>query len=274
MSDNKEMKQAPTVEAGARVLTANEIESAADKLLGPYMADGYSRATLPNLINFVASLSLFSVNAARASEAAAGEPVGWFQLKPELGSDRIGIRWNGDGCLKDGQAIYADPQPASEQQINRMTEEDVERQYRDGVHIGSGLPRETCPCGLCEKHRFGFNRASEETAPCPLCGGHMTYEHDAGEVSPYGHYFSCDRCAMTTGSSPSKEAAIAACNRKFASEQQAARWLSDVQINAIEYAQQVLRQVEVGDGVFVGQCAEAIKGLDAILAAKGDGHAD
>jgi transcriptional regulator with XRE-family HTH domain len=42
-----------------------------------------------------------------AADAAA--PVGWFQLKPEFGSDRIGIRWNGDVCLKDGQAIYAVP---------------------------------------------------------------------------------------------------------------------------------------------------------------------
>lgn len=29
---------------------------------------------------------------------------------------------------------------------------DVERQYKDGVHIGSGLPRESCPCGLCKKY--------------------------------------------------------------------------------------------------------------------------
>lgn len=38
-----------------------------------------------------------------------------------------------------------------------MNREDVERQYKDGIHIGSGLPRATCPCGLCSKHRFGFN---------------------------------------------------------------------------------------------------------------------
>jgi hypothetical protein len=39
-----------------------------------------------------------------------------------------------------------------------LTSDDVERQYSDGVHIGSGLPRATCPCGFCAKHRFGFNK--------------------------------------------------------------------------------------------------------------------
>jgi hypothetical protein len=38
-----------------------------------------------------------------------------------------------------------------------LTAEDVERQYRDGIDIGSGLPRATCPCGFCKKHRNGFN---------------------------------------------------------------------------------------------------------------------
>lgn len=37
--------------------------------------------------------------------------------------------------------------------------------------------------------------------------------------------------------------------------------------DSIEYAIQVLRQVEAGDGTFVGQCADAIEGLEAILAA-------
>ncbi|WP_186308125.1 hypothetical protein [Paraburkholderia sp. BCC1884] len=35
----------------------------------------------------------------------------------------------------------------------------------------------------------------------------------------------------------------------------------------IEYAIQVLRQVEAGDGTFVGQCTEAISGLESLLAA-------
>lgn len=48
--------------------------------------------------------------------------------------------------------------------------------------------------------------------------------------------------------------------------------LSDEQVDAIEYALQALRQVEAGDGVFLGQCLNAIKGLEAILAAKGGGH--
>ncbi|MDR5839372.1 hypothetical protein [Caballeronia sp. LZ034LL] len=39
--------------------------------------------------------------------------------------------------------------------------------------------------------------------------------------------------------------------------------------SAIESAIQVLRQVEAGDGVFVGQCSDAIAGLEAALATEG-----
>ncbi|MBU9212272.1 hypothetical protein [Burkholderia multivorans] len=42
--------------------------------------------------------------------------------------------------------------------------------------------------------------------------------------------------------------------------------LTDEQRDSIEYAQQVLRQVEASDGTFVGQCTDAISGLDALLA--------
>lgn len=41
--------------------------------------------------------------------------------------------------------------------------------------------------------------------------------------------------------------------------------LTDEQRDAVEYTQQVLRQVEAGDGTFVGQCADAISGLEALL---------
>lgn len=43
--------------------------------------------------------------------------------------------------------------------------------------------------------------------------------------------------------------------------------LTDDLRDAIEYAIQVLQQVEAGDGTFVGQCADAISGLEGILAA-------
>ncbi len=46
-----------------------------------------------------------------------------------------------------------------------LTAEAVERQYREGVHIGSGLPRATCPCGFCAKHRHGFERGDDLAAP-------------------------------------------------------------------------------------------------------------
>ncbi len=50
--------------------------------------------------------------------------------------------------------VYAAP-VAADAVAPSLTAEDVERQYRDGVHLGSGLPRATCPCGFCAKHRLG-----------------------------------------------------------------------------------------------------------------------
>lgn len=43
--------------------------------------------------------------------------------------------------------------------------------------------------------------------------------------------------------------------------------LTDDHRDAIDYAIQVLQQVEAGDGTFVGQCADAISGLESLLAA-------
>lgn len=40
---------------------------------------------------------------------------------------------------------------------------------------------------------------------------------------------------------------------------------ASVGVESIEYAIQVLRQVEAGDGTFVGQCADAIEGLESLL---------
>lgn len=43
-------------------------------------------------------------------------------------------------------------QPSEQAQQPTSAPAEVERQYKDGVHIGSGLPRESCPCGLCKKY--------------------------------------------------------------------------------------------------------------------------
>ncbi|KVK88738.1 hypothetical protein WJ47_02780 [Burkholderia ubonensis] len=43
--------------------------------------------------------------------------------------------------------------------------------------------------------------------------------------------------------------------------------LTDERHDALQYAIQVLQQIEAGDGTFVGQCADAISGLESILAA-------
>jgi hypothetical protein len=64
-------------------LTAGQIEAAADKLLGRYTQYGYSSVTLPNLINFVASLAMFNVPdaAAQPGERAAFEA--WIKRQYE-----------------------------------------------------------------------------------------------------------------------------------------------------------------------------------------------
>ncbi|WP_261534459.1 hypothetical protein [Burkholderia multivorans] len=48
-------------------------------------------------------------------------------------------------------------------------------------------------------------------------------------------------------------------------QQSRADALTDESRDSIEYAIQVLRQVEAGDGTFVGQCTDAISGLESIL---------
>ena|GEM_PF-2372040 len=60
------------------------------------------------------------------------------------------------------RANWAAPLPRTSDAA-ALTEEDVERQYRDGVHVGSGLPRGSCPCGFCAKHRHGFNQGDAAT---------------------------------------------------------------------------------------------------------------
>ncbi|PXW23369.1 hypothetical protein [Paraburkholderia caballeronis] len=70
--------------------------------------------------------------------------------------------------LRQVAMSHAAPSPtvAADAAAHSLTVEDVERQYRDGVHIGSGLPRATCPCGFCMTHRHGFNQGdSAPTAP-------------------------------------------------------------------------------------------------------------
>jgi len=46
----------------------------------------------------------------------------------------------------------------------KVTSDGVERQYRDGVHVGGGLPRATCRCGFCAKHRHGFDQGDVSCA--------------------------------------------------------------------------------------------------------------
>jgi Lar family restriction alleviation protein len=49
---------------------------------------------------------------------------------------------------------------------------------------------------------------------CPFCGGSAQYEFDDTQIAPYGHYHTCNRCATTTGSYPSKSGAIEGWNRR------------------------------------------------------------
>lgn len=85
------------------------------------------------------------------------------------------------GTLAFARAIIRAASAAPAEGRESMTEEVVERQYREGIHIGSGLPRATCPCGLCAKHRFGFNRAT-----APADGREATGELSAFAEIPEG----------------------------------------------------------------------------------------
>jgi len=59
-----------------------------------------------------------------------------------------------------------------------------------------------------------MNKRELLALPCPFCGGEVGYDFDDTMVAPYGHMLTCSRCATTSGSSPSKEHAIAAWNRR------------------------------------------------------------
>ncbi|MGF6837003.1 hypothetical protein QF001_000870 [Paraburkholderia youngii] len=119
--------------------------------------------------------------AAAQADAAPSEPVAWEMDWPEYSYDGMGcgledrnitdrydaMKYGWDEALervgqvleRDGP-LYAAPLPREAATVPPLTPEDVERQYEDGVHIGSGLPRATCPCGFCAKHRHGFNRGA------------------------------------------------------------------------------------------------------------------
>ena len=155
MSDNKGTKQAPAVEAEARdersgyfvydpegngfdfYATDTQREAAHKAAIEECRKAAFDNGEWPLAVEDIVSGIVthktvasniegesydYQAHAAlsRASEAAE-EPIGWFQLKPEFGSDRIGIRWNGDGRLNDGQALYAAAQPASEQQATHVS---------------------------------------------------------------------------------------------------------------------------------------------------------
>lgn len=64
-----------------------------------------------------------------------------------------------------GRAAVEADRKRRNQSAAPLTGEDIERQYKKGVHIGSGLPMETCPCGFCKyRGRPHFaQRAKEPT---------------------------------------------------------------------------------------------------------------
>ncbi|ESH90753.1 hypothetical protein B551_0222545 [Cupriavidus sp. HPC(L)] len=74
--------------------------------------------------------------------------------------------------------------------------DDIERQYKDGIHIGSGLPRATCPCGFCAKHRIPAaptppaSDAGQQIGTCPQCGEPTS---EVGTI--IGQMEMCSRCS-------------------------------------------------------------------------------
>jgi hypothetical protein len=75
-------------------------------------------------------------------------------------------------------------------EVNRspMTKEDVERQYKDGIHIGSGLPRATCPCGFCAKHRNGFDQGEASVPGSTYLRALIAQDSHAAAFQTIGDY--------------------------------------------------------------------------------------
>lgn len=93
-----------------------------------------------------------------------------LELKLHIEGDDV----NSFALVQAIMALEGLASPAHTESAAPLTREDVERQYRDGIHVASGLPRATCPCGFCAKHRFGFNSgdgvAIPAIAPSPVSG--------------------------------------------------------------------------------------------------------
>lgn len=200
MTDNKKTKQTPAVQAGLR----DERE-----VFEEYMKTGVldsdpnlTRTDRDNYDDWDVQRAWRGWQAraalARASEAAAGEPVAKVK-----GADEYGpiLEWSKHWVELIGAKLYAAPQAASEQH---------------------------CMCPAC---RDGVIHASD-------CAVHN------GPAEPVG---SCD------------------CN---ASQQQAARGLSDEQREALEYALGTLAAIHSDNALLHRRC----RAIRSLLAAKGDCH--
>jgi hypothetical protein len=103
----------------------------------------------------------------KALEARIDEFVGEYEMRGEneAGQDGCYTPTEGEramisdaihGLLAEAEVMRlirpaAQAQPSGN--AGSMNAADVERQYENGIHIGSGLPRATCPCGFCNRYR-------------------------------------------------------------------------------------------------------------------------
>ncbi|WP_459694350.1 hypothetical protein, partial [Achromobacter xylosoxidans] len=88
----------------------------------------------------------------------ASAPVADERFKPPFDNCSFRMCDLPGQCRGEGKCHHPASAPVAGE---ALTAEAVERQYRDGVHIGSGLPRATCPCGFCAKHRHRFERGDD-----------------------------------------------------------------------------------------------------------------
>lgn len=208
MRELEQAKQAPAVEAGAR-----EILTACRDAIARYWEFDTSKAQ--GLITRIESAL------ARASEAAAGEPVAWQSLEDTnyVTTDKLLVKqWKRSGFRV--RPLYAAPQPVSEQQGEplRRAVKAVVAMLKDGEYA----------------------------------------EHWANAEAPGDADVAGLEAAITELVNETHEAI----------EQQAARGLSDEEI--IKIADRV--EAQTGAGVTGDE--HVIAFARALLAAKGDGHAD
>jgi len=220
--------------SGAVELTAGQIEAAADKLFGGYSDEGYGNVTLPNLVNFVASLAMFAVCEPAQPGERAAIPLAWqdnfdgllaYVLQDELHNrltprviDIAYTAFMSGACGKneeDGGRCdwFNDTKPAVEAAIEKIREELAEARARRIAGERAALLRVLELADTLERHRTNqawlnlreavdvaraASPQSDDSEPltCDFCGA-VTDDPWHTSDATRKHLHQCDACHAT-----------------------------------------------------------------------------